>query len=46
MIGCMIGPGQTWSLPQEVYILVEVEDDKMFSTILDFEKCFLENKTP
>ena len=42
----MIGPGQTWSLPREVYILVEVEDDKMFKMILDFYKCFLENKTP
>ena len=46
MIGCMIGPGQTWSLPREVYILVEVEDAKIPRMILDFDKCFMENKTP
>lgn len=46
MIGCMIGPGQTWSLPREVYDLVEAEDAKISRMILDFDKCFMENKTP
>lgn len=42
----MIGPGQTWSLSREVYVLVEVEDAKISRMILDFVKCFMENKTP